>query len=402
MVIKSLIQFLLLSVCMTSLNAQDVVPEPASERVLLEQNIIISRHPVAVHVWLEARQFFQQQAVRVHVRADYPNVMRYLSLQASSTADKHWTIPQVTPEPEVKQMANVMQAEWCVILFPKMVGIYSLPRLQLLVEGEGMSRQLLALPEMTLRIMPLPVYVPTEAIVGELLEEQVESTASFLGQVGSIFQRQINLTLKDVMPDDLMLSSIQGEAVTEISPLIQMNQMTWQAQHLVSSWSIWQPWRLQLAGSWSLLPQDLWVFNPETWQVQHVQWSALNGYAIPVWLKNLLLGMAIMIVLLAVLWLLIKLRCYINRRHYIVGIKKTADALQLRDFLIQQWRLSEAIPLAHQTQNLPIFSESIALESLIFSGDLLYGEQFDVNKRAFIEKSQLFHDCNLSFGRFFG
>lgn len=402
MVIKFLMQFVLLTVFMASVYAQDVLPEPVSERVLLEQQIVIARHPVAVHAWLEARQFFQQQAVRVHVRADYPKDMRYLSLQASSTADKHWTTPQITPEPEVKQTADVMQAEWCVILFPKAVGIYSLPKLQLLVEGEGMSRQLLVLPEMTLRIMPLPVYVPTEAIVGELIEERVESTASFFGLVGSLFQRQINLTLKDVMPDDLILSSIQGEGVTEISPLIKMNQATWQAQHLVSSWSIWQPWRLQLAGSWSLHPQDLWVFNPETWQVQHVQWPALTGYAVPIWLKNLLLGMAIIIVLLATLWLLIKLRCYINRRHYIVGIEKTADALQLRDFLIQQWRLSESIPLAQQAQNLPIFLESIALESLIFSGDLLYGASFDSLKRAFIEKSQLFHDCKLSFGRFFG
>lgn len=74
------------------------------------------------------------------------------------------------------------------------------------------------------------------------------------------------------------------------------------------------------------------------------------------------------------------MRCRLRQRHYQQGIARAADAQQLLHWCRVHWQFDADVPVAHLASGLPIEAELIALEGLLFSEQVLHGNDFKTLK----------------------
>jgi hypothetical protein len=352
--------------------AQDVTVE----RVLLEQSMHLAKQPYHVKVWIASRQIFQQQALLIHVQLTANDPAALPTLAVASQADPAWLAPMVSPEPSLTQQAGKTVAQWQIRLFAKQAGINALPNLRLQWIGASLSRHTHTLPSWSIKVLPLPIYVPEQAIVAESVDLQTPLPLPRFALVDEVMQRQLVFRLGNHLPNSLWLPSLQSDAIEPLSPWLQAGDARWQGEDWVSEWQLWQPWRLTQAGYWQVEAQDIWVFNPTTWQVTHLQIPAYDGWAIPLWLWRSLQGLMLILVLSLSYAVLAWMRCRLNRHHYRQAIQQCADAAQLYTLMVKAWRLTPHISLAHQAPSLPIYPILVALENHLFSQAPLYHDTF--------------------------
>lgn len=355
----------------------ETVQEIAVERVLMEQSMHLAKHDYQVKAWIESRQVFQQQALVIHVQLALSDLTPLPSLSVASQADNAWLSPMVNNEPIVTVHQGQALAQWQVLVFAKQAGVSALPNLRLQWVGESMSRQTQTLPSWSIKVLPLPVYVPEQAIVGELVELQTHLELPTIALVDEVVQRQVRFRLVNHLPHSLWLNGLQGQGVEPLSSWLQAGETHWQAEGVLSDWTWWQPWRLTTLGYWQIEAQDVWVFNPRSWQVTHLQLPAHSGWAVPLWLWRSLQVLMLMLMLVFSYVILLRVRCWLKRRHYRQAIERCADSAQLVALVVKAWQLKPDIPLAHQGLPLPIYQTLVALENHLFSGETLYNETFE-------------------------
>lgn len=363
--------------------------EVAVERVLLDQSMRLAQNDYQVKAWLASRQVFQQQALVIQVQLTTTNASALPSLAVASQADNAWLAPILSQQPRLTEQDGKTVAQWQLLLFAKQVGVQSLPNLRLQWVGESMSRQTQTLPSWSIKVSPLPVYVPEQAIVGELVNVQTQVSMPNIALVDEVIQRQVEFRLVNHLPNSLWLNGLQGQGIEPLSPWLQAGDSAWQDEGGFSDWTVWQPWRISQAGFWQVDAQDIWVFNPRTWQVTHLQLPAHSGWAIPLWLWRSLQGLALMALLVLGYSLIQWFRCRLKRHHYRQAIARSADAEQLVSVMIKAWRLTPGIPLAHQGLPLPIYQLLVSLENQLFSNDCLFNQAFEESKQEFMQTASL-------------
>lgn len=359
------------------------------ERVLLAQSMQLAKQDYQVKAWVASRQVFQQQALVIHVQLTSSHADNFPSLSVASQADNGWLAPIVSSEPQLSQQEGKTLAQWQVLVFAKQVGVNALPHLRLQWLGESMSRQTQSLPSWSINVLPVPVYVPEQAIVGELVEVQTQVTLPSIVLVDEVIQRQVQFRFINHLPNSLWLPNIQGEGIEPLSSWLQAGESTWTGEGKVSDWTLWQPWRVTQAGFWQVEAQDVWLFNPRTWQVTHLQLPAHSAWAIPLWLWQTLQLLAWLLVLTLIYWVQKRGRCWLKRRHYQQAIALCADAEQLYKLMITSWQLTPQIPLAHQALPLPIYDSLLALENHLFSGEVLFNARFVALKQDLLNSVEL-------------
>ena len=351
--------------------------EVAVERVMLDQSMHLAKNIYQVKAWIASRQVFQQQALVIHVQLTTANATYFPNLAVASQADDAWLQPIVRHQPLLTEQDGKIVAEWQVSVFAKQVGVNALPNLRLQWMGESMSRQTQTLPSWSIKVSPLPVYVPEQAIVGELVDVQTKVSLPNIVLVDEVIQRQVQFSLVNHLPNSLWLNGLQGHGVEPLSPWLQTGDSTWQDEGWLSEWTVWQPWRLTQAGFWQVDAQDIWIFNPRTWQVTHLQLPAHSGWAIPLWLWRSVQVILLLILLVIGTVLIRWVGCGLKRRHYRQAIERCADSAQLYRLMVQMWQLTPGIPLAHQGLPLPIYQTLVELENQLFSGEVLYNKMFE-------------------------
>lgn len=350
--------------------------DPPLERLLLDQPMQLAKNDYQVKAWVASRQVFQQQALVIHVQLTAARETSLPSLAVVGQVDNAWLQPIVSGEPSLTEQDGKIVGQWQVLVFAKQVGVNALPNLRLQWVGESMSRQTQTLPSWSIKVSPLPVYVPEQAIVGELVNVQTKVSLPSIVLVDEVIQRQVQFSLVNHLPNSLWLNGLQGQGVEPLSPWLQTGDSAWQDEGWLSEWTVWQPWRLTQAGFWQVDAQDIWIFNPRTWQVTHLQLPAHSGWAIPLWLWRTVQAVLLLILLVVSTVLIRWLRCWLKRRHYRQAIERCADSAQLYHLMVQMWQLTPGIPLAHQGLPLPIYQTLVELENQLFSGDRLYNSHF--------------------------
>ncbi len=366
-----------------------VSQDPPLERVLLDQPMQLAKKDFQVKAWIESRQVFQQQALVIHVQLTAGREASLPSLAVASQVDNAWLQPIVRHQPRLTEQDGKIVAQWQVLVFAKQLGVNALPNLRLQWVGESMSRQTQTLPSWSIKVSPLPVYVPEQAIVGELVTVQTKVNMPSIILVDEVIQRQVQFSLVNHLPNSLWLNGLQGQGVEPLSPWLQTGDSAWQAEGWLSEWTVWQPWRLTQAGFWQVDAQDIWIFNPRTWQVTHLQLPAHSGWAIPLWLWRTVQVVLLVILLLVSTVLVRWVRCWLKRRHYRQAIERCADSAQLHHLMIKMWQLTPGIPLAHQGLPLPIYQTLVELENQLFSGDRLYNSHFLSLKASLLHQYRL-------------
>lgn len=366
-----------------------VSQDPPLERVLLDQPMQLAKKDFQVKAWIESRQVFQQQALVIHVQLTAGREASLPSLAVASQVDNAWLQPIVSGEPRLTEQDGKIVAQWLVLVFAKQLGVNALPNLRLQWVGESMSRQTQTLPSWSIKVSPLPVYVPEQAIVGELVNVQTKVSLPSIVLVDEVIQRQVQFSLVNHLPNSLWLNGLQGQGVEPLSPWLQTGNSAWQDEGWLSEWTVWQPWRLTQAGFWQVDAQDIWIFNPRTWQVTHLQLPAHSGWAIPLWLWRTVQAVLLLISLVVSTVLIRWVRCWLKRRHYRQAIERCADSAQLYHLMVQMWQLTPGVPLAHQGLPLPIYQTLVELENQLFSGDRLYNDHFLTLKATLLHQYRL-------------
>lgn len=361
--------------------------EVAVERVLLDQRMHLAQNDYQVKAWVAYRQVFQQQALVIHVQLTTANASSLPSLAVASQADNAWLQPMVSHQPRLTEQEGKTVAQWQLLVFAKQVGVNALPNLRLQWVGESMSRQTQTLPKWSIKVSPLPVYVPEQAIVGELVNVQTRVSLPSIVLVDEVIQRQVQFRLVNHLPNSLWLNGLQGQGIEPLSPWLQTGDSAWQEEGWLSDWTVWQPWRISQAGFWQVEAQDIWVFNPRSWQVTHIQLPAHSGWAIPLWLWRSLQVLLLLLLLVVSTVLINWGRCCLKRRHYRHAIECCADSAQLYHLMVQVWQLTPDIPLAHQALPLPIYQTLVELENHLFSTEPLFNEPFNKLKKHFIHNT---------------
>lgn len=389
-----MVNFLMILICLfftlSSVAAVGSEPSIAVERVLLEQSMSLAKQEYQVKAWVSSRQVFQQQALEIQVQLTSSHAENLPSLAVASQADSAWLAPMVSSEPKLLEREGKTLVRWQVLLFAKQTGINTLPNLRLQWVGESMSRQTQTLPSWSINVLPLPVYVPEQAIVGALVDVQTHLSLPTISLVDEVIQRHIQFRLMNHLPNSLWLSNIHGDAVEPLSAWLQAGESTWTDDGWVSDWTLWQPWRVTQAGFWQVEAQDLWVFNPHTWQVTHLQLPAHSGWAIPEWLWRSFQLLALLLALILFYWLQKLARCWLKRHHYQQAIERSADSAQLYALMVSSWQLTPNIPLAHQALPLPIYRCLVELENQLFSGEVLFNVRFVSLKSELVKQYRLF------------
>lgn len=371
------------------LNVVCAEEQPAvTERLLLTQQIQLARSPVSVKVWLDSRQTYQQQALVVHVKASYPKKMGTLSLSARIEAQSQWLSPWVPPEPETSAIdENMQESAWSVLLFSKQVGINELPHLQLQVEGPSMSRQWLTVPDVSIRVLPLPLYLPAQTVVASIEDWQSDMSVDFWRVVAEPQQRHVQMKLVNIMPQSIPMLPAVGENVSGLSPLVKMSDPQWEGNRLITLVDVWQPWQVSEMGAWSLSPQDMWFFDPKTLKTMHIQLPGIEqGYAITSTLWTLLKTVMLMVSSMLIAWLLWRLYQWRRWLHFRQDLAKSPDVNRLLLHYRQFYRWPMHIPLSQLAKKQLAYAELMALESFYFSGHIMYGDQFEQLKADLLQR----------------
>lgn len=364
------IQWLVGLLCFMTMSVAEATEFMLSNRLIVEQQITISNQPVEIKVWLSSRQIFTRQALTVLVQAQHSSQLPLSLAQVRSDRDATtWLSPMISPEARVSLLSDGRQlSEWHLTLFAKSAGVVKLPHLQLQFEGVSAAKHWMSVPDIPIRVLPLPIFVPTEAWVGELVSWSSSTSIAAIAPVGEQGQRQIHLIMKQLMPQTMPAPLLSGRGVEGLSPLNQLSIPEWKDTIWQSGITLYQPFQLTAAGVWQLSPQDIWVFDPVSWQVTHLATDEVSGYAMPRWLWQLL-GLVLWVIVIAlVIGILAYGYCRVQQHHFRLDIQRSADALQLYHVLVRHWRLKIGIPVRHQlTDKHPIQEHLLQLEDLLYS-----------------------------------
>lgn len=356
----------------------------ASAREVMTRELWLGGQQVGVHVWLERRQVWAGEGLKLYVQLE--GALASAQISWLTGASSVWHAPQVSP---VRRSAgdHGWRHEWTSLLFSRTEGVHEMPALTLIVTGDGGARARLILPRLKVRVRPLPSYVPAEAVVGRLVLVDSDDMPSHV-QVGSLQSWQQRLVLEDAWPEQLWLAGFSGSNLSFLQASTGI-QTGWTDAGWRVSWQVTRPWLALAAGRWTMAPVSLWVFDPQTARVTHWQSPEVSGVAWPAWV-GVVVRWAGWVLLVAMILLFGRLLfCRWQRRHYWRGIDRAADALQLLQWLAVSWHWSErGVPASRQPMPESLRPLVARLEGLQYRQGLLFDAEF-VALRTEIKKTDL-------------
>ncbi len=343
------------------------------ERLLLQQEMVLANQKMTLKVSLASRNLWQQQGLTLMIDLAMDKTMSSLSAQLLMSGAQPWQDLSITPEPEQVLLDGVVHYRWQVMLFAKQLGVQDLPPLRLRLEGTGGAQKTISLPILSVYVRSLPIYVPAEAWVGTAdAPPTVQKNASWV-LVGDQQTTTWQWRVQGLWSQAVALPSVSGQALVGLQPWIKV-QHEWIEGRYWTTIQAQQPWMATEMGRWTIATQDIWLFDAQTGKVQHWHIAGDSGVAIAYWLWRTLLAILSLIGFAVLVVLLRWMRCRLRQRHYQQGIARAADAQQLLHWLRLHWHLRDDIPLAHQARDLPIAAELIALEGMLFSDQILHGD----------------------------
>lgn len=342
-------------------------------RQIFEQDTHLAHQPVSVKAWLTHRQVYQQQALSLYLSTTSPIALGKLNVVLRTSELSDWLMTDIQPL-AVEESNGQLVHRWQVDLFAKRDGLLMLPQLSLQLEGKSMARKTLSLPSVSIRVLPLPFYLPKETLVGASLSlvEQTNPSTQW-GLVGDRLTRELVFTTESMQKNRLTLPFVQGQGVQGLSPVI---------QHKENQIHITQAWQIQSAGSWQIEDQHLWLFNPETLNTTHLVIAGTSGTAIPVWLWRAIQAVILLVILLFLGWMGYLARQGLQRYRYQQSVLACGDADQLVRYLKQHYGYPDTAILSHRLpKDHPHYAEIVQLEGMLFAQNQLYGEVFEVLKQ---------------------
>jgi hypothetical protein len=264
--------------------------------------------------------------------------------------------------------------QWQIELFAKREGMVMLPRFSLQLEGKSMARKTVSLPSLSIRVLPLPFYLPKEVLVGKSItlvaQHQVLPT---LGLVGDMLNRQLVIETQAVQPNTLVLPALSGQSIQGLSPV-------WQV--LDNRIQMTQAWQIQASGSWRVDDQHLWLFDPDTLKTTHLIIEGAQGIAMPIWLWRIIqVSLALMMVALLG-WCYVLVMQRIKAYRYRKGILACQDAHQLIQYLRRHYGYADGVVLSHKiAPHHPDYTSIVELEGMLFGQTPLYGRLFHTLKQ---------------------
>ena len=360
------------------------------ERLLLEQEVVLANQKMTLKVSLASRNIWQQQGLTLIIDITTAKLMPSLSAQLMMTGTQSWQALSMMPEAEQTMIDGAHHYRWQAIVFPKQLGVQELPALRLQLEGTSGAQKTVTLPSLSVYVRSLPVFVPAQALVGRADKAPISQTSSSWVFVGDQQIKTWQWRVQGLLSQGVHIPVLSGSAIIGLQPWLDV-QHEWDDGQYWTIIHAQQPWVATEMGRWRIAVQDIWLFDGQTGKVQHWQVSGDSGFALVLWVWDILLVIAAVITLFFAFILMRFVRCRLRRHHYQQGIVHAADARQLLSWLRLQWQLMDDIPLAHQAQNLPIKDELIVLEGLLFSDNVLYGQVFGEIKQRIVTKSSPFH-----------
>jgi hypothetical protein len=313
--------------------------------------------------------------------------MPSLSAELLMPPAQPWQGLSVMPEAEQQEIDGLSHYRWRAIVFPKQLGVQELPAFRLRLEGTSGSQKTISLPSLSVYVRRLPVFVPAEAWLGFADAPPVAKANSAWVLVGDQQLITWQWRVKGLWGKGVSLPALSGQGMMGLQPWLDVQHEWMDGQY----WTViraQQPWTATEMGFWQINTQDFWLFDGQTGKVQHWQLAGESGFAMARWLWHGFLLLVSLLLLLGVIVLLRLMVCRLRHHRYRQSIARAADAQQLLRVLTLQWKLKPDIPLAHQAQGLPIETELIALEGLLFSDQILHGTAFKV-----IRGQLLMRDC---------
>lgn len=356
----------------------------AGAREVMTQQLWLGRQQLGVHVWLERRQVWAGEGLKLYVQLE--GALASAQISWLTGASSVWQAPQVSP---VRRSASDhgWRHEWTSLLFSRTEGVHEMPALTLLVTGEGGARARLTLPRLKVRVRPLPSYVPAEAVVGRLVSVESPDVPSHV-QVGQLQSWQQRLVLADAWPEQLWLAAISGRNLSSLQASTRI-QADWADSDWRVNWQVTQPWLALAGGRWTMAPVSLWVFDPQTARVTHWQSPEVSGWAWPAWVGVVVRWGGVVLLVALTLLLGRLLFCRGRRRHYWRGIDRAADALQLLQWLAVSWHWSDrGVPASRQPMPDSLRPLVARLEGLQYRQGALFDAEF-VALRTEIKKTDL-------------
>jgi len=365
--------------------ADDVNP---LERVLLEQEVVLTNQKMNLKVSLATRNLWYQQGLKVMVDITTEKTMPSLSAQLLMSGSQPWQDLSITPEVEPVLLDGVIHYRWQAVLFPKQLGVQDLPNLRLRLEGTGGAQKTISLPNLSVYVRSLPIYVPSEAWVGKADTSPIaQSSASWI-LVGDQQMKTWQWRVQGLWSKAINLPAVSGKGIIGLNPWLEV-QHEWLDGQYWTSIRAQQPWTASEMGRWTVGTQDFWLFDGQTGKVGHWQLAGDGGVAIAPWLWRILQGLVAMIVIGLLMLLIRWMRCRLRQRYYRQGIVRALDAQQLLHWCRVHWQFDADVPVAHQAQGLPIATELIALEGLLFSEQVLHGNDFKTLKAQLLARNAM-------------
>lgn len=350
-----------------SVLAESVPNTSHQGRSLLQQPIKLAQTEMQLHVWLDSRQAFQQQLIPIRVELMAEEFTTEPQLLLTSESDSAWTAPIYHSQAVHRQQDGQAVRQWTLWLAAQQAGVLSLPTMRLQVVGRAMAKQTISLPKLSLRIAPLPFFLPTETLLAERV--QLDTQVSQLGWfqlVGEQLQQQTLAIFDQLQAHQFWLSGVQGKGIQGLSADINEVDTQWLAEGQQRHYQVIQPWQITQAGFWQVDAQDIWLFNGRTWQLTHVQIPAISGFAIPVWLWHVVQALLLFISLWLAYVIWRYAACVWRNQRYRRQILQADGVQSLYQAIYLGWSLHPDVPLAHQSQSLPIAAQALAVERLYY------------------------------------
>lgn len=342
-------------------------------RQIFEQETSLAHQPVTVKAWLKHRQVFQQEALSLMISTTSPTTLGKLNASIRTSEQSDWLITDIQPL-DVQEENGGLVHQWQVALFAKHEGLVMLPSFYLQLEGKSMARKTLTLPSVSIRVLPLPFYLPKEVIVGKSLA--VVDTSSDLPAwvlVGDRLSRALVVKTQAVQARSIVLPPVSGQGIQGLSPVLHEQDKRIR---------ITQAWQIQDSGTWQVEDQHLWLFDPDTLKTTHLVIAGAQGTAIPLWLWRTLQTIVVITLLVMLSWFLHLASKWLKRYLYRQSILACQDASQLVSYLKQHYGYADTVVLSHTISNThPDYTAIVALEGMLFGQEPLYGELFDSLKK---------------------
>jgi hypothetical protein len=337
-------------------------------RQIFSQEIRLANTPVTVTAWLETRQVYQQQALRLHVATENSLALGSLSASIRTPTQSAWTSPTLSISPS-RTVGESLHHEWQIECFSLQTGVLDLPLIKLRLDGKSMAQHWISFPSLPIRVLPLPFYLPKEVIVGKSLTV-VDASPDLpaWALVGDRLSRELMIETQAVQARSIVLPPVSGLGIQGLSPVLQEQD---------NRIRITQAWQIQDSGTWQVEDQHLWLFDPDTLKTTHLVIAGAQGAIIPVWLWRTMQTVFVIVLLVLLSWFLHFVRKWLKRHRYRQGVLACQDAHQLVQYLKRHYGYADTVTLSHKLPNThPDYTAIVALEGMLFGQEPLYGERF--------------------------